>query len=185
MTITSLPGSARLKVAVIPLLAVVLIAQMWPRGTDTPLPEVAAVDQGSSPAAVTGNAAAPAHTSEPRHWPKTELAALLQHNPFEVPSALSPPPPEKPVSHNSEAVAQAFAKRQEEQAATSVVQLESKRVSIVLMSPNGATAVVDSKVYRVNDFLEPGVQIAEIRPDAVILHVRAKRDLSADRQQLP
>jgi hypothetical protein len=53
--------------------------------------------------------------------------------------------------------------------------LESKRVSVVLISPQGASAVVDSKVCRVDDWLEPGVRVAEIRPDGVVLSLEPAR----------
>lgn len=182
MSNTSLPGSNRLKLIAVPVLAIVLISQLWPSK-----PNAAPAATSASPPSVPETIAAQIPTSttpEPRVWPNIPLADLLQHNPFAVPADLIPAPP-KLVEPPPKSPPPSSASGGGTSPAAKLVALESKRVTIVLMSRQGATAVVDSKPYHVNDYLEPGVQIAEIRPDAVILRVHSPTDSPPDRPNLP
>lgn len=157
---TSIPIPPRLKLALVPLLAAVFIIQLWP---SRETPTETDTDEASDVAADASQSIAAADAKDHRKWPEVDLDATLRHNPFH--SAITQPPPaERTVTPAVDAEDRAAAKSE-------VLRLENRRVSAVLISPQGPSAIIDSKFCRVNDWLEPGIRVAEIRPDGVVLKV--------------
>src|SRR5262245_24435349 len=135
---SSIPISPRFKVALVPLLTGALIIQLWP-GRDSP----SGPDTNTENELATGKSGLEIGTEshDTRKWPDAHFDATLRHNPFHS-SILQPPLAEQvPTPSRTEAVSTIA---NSAPAKSEVLRLENRRVSAVLISPQGPSAIIDS-----------------------------------------
>lgn len=166
----------RIKLAAIPVLALVLLWVVTGGSEDEAPPPVALTQPaGTRPGDKPGQPARPARrpaAARPAPAPAFSLAEILAHDPFAVPKALAPPPPIPDEQDTQPVSIEAPLIDHESQARARREMLAQKRVSIIHHGPSGATAVIDSRAYREGDELADGVRIVKIRPDGVIVEVQ-------------
>ena len=175
----------RLKLALIPVLALALLGILSSSGDEAPAAMEDAVTSDSATAeSVTSedDVAQAVATAKQRKisWPQITLAGVLQHDPFALPPALSQlvtpaaseeqqqnGPDDKSASSNEESVEAAAAEDMQQKMAA----LQQRHVSVLLRSAKGLAAVIDSKVVHEGELLENGVRVVEIGRDGVILQI--------------
>ena len=176
----------RVKVALIPALALVLVSVVWPSEDET----AATMDMESGgPHVADSREAIPQQnggvpTSElirgqSRPWPAITLANVVQHDPFAVPPALlrlttapgagfedtqGAPPKHSKGTERADRLSQLQER---------IETLKKRQVSALLRGSKGATAIIDSKVVHEGDLLEDGVRVVEIGPNGVVLEIEA------------
>jgi hypothetical protein len=160
----------RVKLAAIPVLALILFWVLTQGEDDAGQPPAALADPGSSGAAVPSGSIG--ERRSPPEWPALALSEILAHDPFAVPPALAPdpPPPDDAVTQPVAMEAPDTSARDRARARREL--LAGKRVSLIYRGPAGPTAVIDSREYREGDMLSDGVRIVEIRRDGVIVEIQ-------------
>jgi hypothetical protein len=154
------------KLALIPVLAVVLLTVLRQPPTDAPAPEARPIAEAETP-----SAAPPTRLIST--LPELSLRDALAFDPFgqlalPVRQSEEPPPPPVPPTPVVEAPPTSGPKQPLVDRAKTLKEL---KVSAVFSSPKGPVAIIDSKTVRPGDLLSPGVRVVEIRGTNVILRV--------------
>ena len=161
------------KPAAIPVLALLLIAAVWP-AQDQPLEAVQPADSADRRAAHN-----PANASIPlvRQPRPVDLQAALSHDPFSVPDLLREPVPiEEPapsVVDTADLPETVERDLEQERLAREAQAAELRRLSVstILIGPQGASAVVDGTIVRQGDTLRNGSQVVAIDSKGVVLRM--------------
>lgn len=180
----------RLKMAAIPVLAVILLLVVFRSDPESAEAEAtaAAPAGGETPAPVVKTGAPKTAAEPPPAWPRISLQHVLQHDPFGLPDEWKPRTESSPERTQQKLAAQAEAAEAEEAAARRLVEeqqqreaqeraaraarLQSwrdKRVSLIYMGPKGRTAVVDGRIVAVGDRLDEDIRVLEITSDEIVL----------------
>ena len=165
--------SQKLKIAAIPVLAIVLLyftlrASSKDRKPPTPGPtHVASTTQPSSAVVVAPVALADGDgVDAPKKWPNQPLTEILKHNPFtefvKVPQSASKQLASKP-DRRKEATNQLLPELLE--------RFSEQPPALLLRSRHGTTAVFDAQTVREGDVLEGGARVVEIRPDGIVFEL--------------
>lgn len=152
------------KMALIPVLVVVLFKVLRPTTSETTPPEARAIVEAESPSSTSAARPLPI-------LPELSLDEALAFDPFNklaLPVRVIEEPPPVTVEPGAEALPKtADVKPAVDRTAT----LRQLKVSAVFSGPKGSVAIIDSKTVRVGDLLSPGVRVVEIRGTDVILRV--------------
>lgn len=152
----------RIKLALAPLLAIVLGAVVWqnykPAAAPLPKPPPRRAPNGQ-PAAVA--ATATTIRSKP-NWPKLSLEEVLAHDPFSPPAAALVP------SSIANAEDLPGSEALEEEEAPAAIRPFSGRVEAIYRLGDQAFAIVDSHTVRLGDRLH-GQRVIQIGPDGILL----------------
>lgn len=188
------PLTARWKIAAIPVLSLILLWTLTHRPTDSgpdapadtemteadsaqPAPAASTeltADAGSPASATPENqqVAIPPEPRIDRNWAVTSLHDVTAFDPFtlrgalEERAALAPPTAPAIADASPEPPAAADASVSAPQPEYDVSQY---RLQAVFNSPRGPAAIVDSRIVRIGDELEPGLRIVRITPSGLIV----------------
>ncbi len=182
-------SSQRRKVALIPMLGIVLIGVVfWPaneENTSSGKNGSTNSDSEALEAAALGSNAVATEAEANRSkkvWPRIALAEILSFDPFSLPLSFS----SQPVADKS--ASDVDSDRQAATAKTAAApdetddlerleqlkeSLERHTVSVIYYSEQGAVALIDSKLVREGDLLADGVRVLKIGPKGVIVEIEA------------
>jgi hypothetical protein len=193
------------RVALIPCLALILIVLLLTGGDREAASETDPGPSGGNPPAAASAHASPRPDpaedrrvpgpARRREGPTFELAEILRHNPFSLPASLRPAP-EKPAAaaarrtpESTDSPVDPPAKAEEQapdkagndtnvvaQLNQRIAALERLSTAAIVSGPQGAMAIIDSRLVAVGDDLQDGVRVVEIRPDGVIVELVEKPD---------
>ncbi len=175
------PPTSRIKLLMIPVLAVVMMYVLFAPSEKVPVPTlVARPPQNQAEGGVSAphpDASTPAIT-----WPTIPLTEVLATNPFELPEALKPyrqpepvvlpepvvevepvVPPPPPVSREEQAAKAAALAAQLREA------VKTHRLTALVRTSRGIGAMVGDHVVMVGDKIDERFRVAAIRPDGVVL----------------
>ena len=165
----------RVKMAVIPLLVIVLLYLTFGRSREeTNRPAAIPVTRNPAPQVDVRPTKLPTRLPEKfagqvteRPWPQRTLAEILNHDPFRLhqPAELvGPLAPSKTEDGEQQAVDAADVE-------DLVARFSSKTLDLVLHSRLGTSAVIDGQTVREGDVLEGTARIVEIRPDGIVFEL--------------
>ena len=173
---------SKLKMALIPLLALLLLYVMFrPKETSTAVPHVAASSKPNRPVKKPNSPEKKAH-SQSRHQyvlPQLSIVEITQHDPFRLLPLLIKEEktelinPGMIASEEQEQKDAALMRREAEaeKMADMKEALEAQVISGILYSTTNKAAIINSKVYHEGDFLNKDVQVIKINPDGVIVQI--------------
>jgi hypothetical protein len=172
----------RWKVALIPVLGLVLLFVLWPSSGSEPELELNRPRSGDTDAASRDE-----QTPALPPLPHFDVSTALDFNPFETPEAIrelihGPPEPE-PELVDAERATQ----EQADQVEATVERLRKLQVSAVLTNRSGTgkeapvAAVVGSRIVRVGDVLENGARVVRIDGNGILVRVDPETDPQATR----
>ena len=151
-------GGERIKLALIPVLGLILVAiAFWPAKTEG-VPASAATSSlsaANSAAALNQTAAGPSPI-----WPEIRLDDLVAHNPFEPRSV--PVPKEMPAASPTAA-------GNPDPAPAEPPAHPPGQLQAIYHDARGAAAILDSQIVRVGDVLEDGSRIVAITSQGIEL----------------
>jgi hypothetical protein len=161
------------KLALIPVLLVVLFKVLRPTQTESAAPEARASVEAESPTASPS-------TRPASVLPELSLNEALAFDPFSklaLPVRVIEAPPVVPM----EPVVEVAPKTPDVKPVVDrAAPLKQLKVSAVFPSSRGSMAIIDSKTVRVGDLLSPGVRVVEIRGMNVILRVEDGEDAAVE-----
>jgi hypothetical protein len=154
------------KVALIPVLSLVLFKVTRPSPSPDPTGDVVVAVDGAAPAA---DRAQPNRTLP---LPELTLSDALSCDPFRslsIPTRPAEAPLQPPADDMPEPppAASPPVNRLAERAAT----LKQLKVSAIFPSAKGGAALVDSKLVRAGDVIAPGVRVVEVRRSDILVRV--------------
>ena len=171
------PRNRLIKIALIPVLAIVLIVVMLP-GSEQTDPEFGLSDEAQATLDASGTGGTiievgpESEAADARAWPELSLRDILSHNPFEVPRALDPTPDEVPVALE-EAAAVAAEQKQAEELSGTIAALKQTGVGMIFRGKGGTSAMVGSRVIREGDMLGENLRVLRIDEKGVVVDVIA------------
>jgi hypothetical protein len=169
----------KVKLALIPVLAIVLAWLIWPR--DNPSEPVTDPDPASPKAVPTIAAAAPESSIRekplvaPVAWPQFNLSSTMAYDPFALPLALSRLMAPTEAALPDVELPTSFDGRVEEKRRQRLASLEQKRISAILIDDLGRSAVIDGQVLREGDLVEEGIRVNAIDADGVVFRIDETR----------
>jgi len=169
-----IPSSAiteKLKIAIIPVLATLLIVMLYhafsgANDSQTDTPRVSSTTSRQVPQATL--AKLPNRTSQNplRHWPQQTLAEILKYDPFSI-TTQKPGEQNQPPTIGRERTA--LAGQMEHAHSTNDSRFTNKIPEMMFHSHHGTMAVIDSQVVREGEILRNGTRVVEIRTDGIVL----------------
>jgi hypothetical protein len=97
-----------------------------------------------------------------RTWPKRNLAQIAQHDPFSLTGELR--------ARSTKAIVAQFAQGVSPETANERPTLKNP-VQAIIHGPKGAAAIVENRIVRVGDFVEPGVRVVAIEHNAIVVQI--------------
>jgi len=154
--------SARVRIALIPGLAAVLIGVLcWP-STEPGSVEPSTVVTAASPSA-------PQPASDPgleQTWKDIEIAQAKENNPF---AGLGLPNASQALELNPESASQQTPSNRSSSQLDDAATIRTLRVQAVLHTEDGFCAVIDGKVVRIGDSLPDGIKVLAISHDGIVV----------------
>jgi hypothetical protein len=158
-------NSKRVKMALVPLLGLVLAYVIFGSSDDKKDAPATAVATPIATTAAVEAPAAPHREVAPRSWPNRTLSEIIAHDPFRLQQEVPTISSNASTSDDEEAEEQA-------DAFTQLVDRFSTTVpDLVLHSRHGASAVIDGNTIREGDVLDGRARVVSIRPDGIILEL--------------
>lgn len=156
-------GGGTVKIALIPVLGLILAGVVFWPGDKAGLPAAAVTHP---PAAVKPSAAQPADSDGTRpSWPAIRFEDLVAFNPLEPRGA--------PVSAQTLAATtdDEYSDEEADAEETPVAQppTVSRQLQAIYQDARGAAAIVDSRIVRVGDLLDDGSRVSAITAEGVLL----------------
>lgn len=160
------------KIALVPVLAIVLV---WNLASPSKQPLDAATDEQTASDVVAPETSAEVVTAtllKQRHlqqpdWPTVDARTIAEFDPFALSGELAERSiATPPVVEAAEPVAAAEAAQKQQQIEEAIARLN---VQGIFKGSNGPAALVDSRIVRIGDEIEPGLRIVEITASGIVV----------------
>lgn len=168
------------KIALIPVLVVVLMVVVWPSSDEDLEPEIGLSDEAQqalaeiTEARENGERATAQKGSgdnAARPLPDLSLHEILKHNPFELPDELDPEPDVDVAVELEKAALQKAESDKQAQLDELVATLRQNGVNMIFESEAGRSALVGTKVVTEGDMLTENLRVLRIDDTGIVLSV--------------